>query len=51
MDAPAIYGLPTIMMRSDYLGGLSLAVEGRTVTRPEAFILQHATPGQAEVQS
>lgn len=34
----------------DYLGGLSLAIEGRTGRPPEAMILQHAQPGQAEVQ-
>lgn len=48
--ASNLYGLLDNNDAFDYLGGLSLAVEGRTGHPPEAFILQHATPGQAEVQ-
>ena len=32
------------------LGGLSLAIEGRTGRPPEALILQHAEPGRADVE-
>lgn len=48
--ASNLYGLLDNNDAFDYLGGLSLAVEGRSSRPPEALILQHAQPGQAEVQ-
>src|SRR5574343_1038147 len=48
--ASNLYGLLDNNDAFDYLGGLSLAIEGRTGRPPEAMILQHAQPGQAEVQ-
>lgn len=48
--ASNLYGLLDNNDAFDYLGGLSLAVEQRTGRPPEAMILQHAQPGQAEVQ-
>nr|WP_155441568.1 cobaltochelatase subunit CobN [Pseudoduganella ginsengisoli] len=48
--ASNLYGLLDNNDAFDYLGGLSLAVEGRTGRVPEAMILQHAQPGQADVE-
>ena len=48
--ASNLYGLLDNNDAFDYLGGLSLAVEGRTGRPPEALILQHAEPGRAEVE-
>ncbi len=48
--ASNLYGLLDNNDAFDYLGGLSLAVEGRTGRVPEALILQHAQPGRAEVE-
>jgi cobaltochelatase CobN len=48
--ASNLYGLLDNNDAFDYLGGLSLAVEGRTGRAPQAFILQHAQPGRAEVE-
>jgi cobaltochelatase CobN len=48
--ASNLYGLLDNNDAFDYLGGLSLAVEGRSGRPPEAMILQHAQPGQAEVE-
>ncbi len=48
--ASNLYGLLDNNDAFDYLGGLSLAIEGRTGRPPEALILQHAQPGQAEVE-
>jgi cobaltochelatase CobN len=48
--ASNLYGLLDNNDAFDYLGGLSLAIEGRTGQPPEALILQHAQPGQADVE-
>ncbi|WP_395408596.1 cobaltochelatase subunit CobN [Pseudoduganella sp. UC29_106] len=48
--ASNLYGLLDNNDAFDYLGGLSLAVEGRTGRVPEAMILQHAQPGRADVE-
>jgi len=48
--ASNLYGLLDNNDAFDYLGGLSLAVEGRTGQPPEALILQHAEPGRADVE-
>lgn len=48
--ASNLYGLLDNNDAFDYLGGLSLAVETRTGRVPEALILQHARPGQADVE-
>jgi len=48
--ASNLYGLLDNNDAFDYLGGLSLAIEGRTGRPPEAMILQHAEPGRAEVE-
>lgn len=48
--ASNLYGLLDNNDAFDYLGGLSLAVEQRTGTPPEALILQHAEPGRADVE-
>lgn len=48
--ASNLYGLLDNNDAFDYLGGLSLAVEGRTGRVPDAMILQHAQPGQADVE-
>ncbi|MEC4720788.1 cobaltochelatase subunit CobN [Noviherbaspirillum sp. CPCC 100848] len=48
--ASNLYGLLDNNDAFDYLGGLSLAVEGRTGKPPEAMILQHAEPGRADVE-
>lgn len=48
--ASNLYGLLDNNDAFDYLGGLSLAVETRTGRVPEAMILQHSRPGQAEVE-
>ncbi|MES2262952.1 MAG: cobaltochelatase subunit CobN [Pseudomonadota bacterium] len=48
--ASNLYGLLDNNDAFDYLGGLSLAIEGRTGRVPEAFILQHAQPGRADVE-
>ena len=48
--ASNLYGLLDNNDAFDYLGGLSLAIETRTGRVPEAMILQHAQPGQAEVE-
>jgi len=48
--ASNLYGLLDNNDAFDYLGGLSLAVEGRTGHVPEAMILQHAQPGRADVE-
>ena len=48
--ASNLYGLLDNNDAFDYLGGLSLAIEGRTGRVPEALILQHAQPGQADVE-
>lgn len=48
--ASNLYGLLDNNDAFDYLGGLSLAIEGRTGRPPEAYILQHAEPGRAEVE-
>jgi cobaltochelatase CobN len=48
--ASNLYGLLDNNDAFDYLGGLSLAVEGRTGRPPEALILQHAEPGRADVE-
>jgi cobaltochelatase CobN len=45
-----LYGLLDNNDAFDYLGGLSLAVEGRTGHPPDALILQHAEPGRADVE-
>jgi cobaltochelatase CobN len=48
--ASNLYGLLDNNDAFDYLGGLSLAVEGRTGRVPDALILQHAQPGKADVE-
>lgn len=48
--ASNLYGLLDNNDAFDYLGGLSLAVEGRTGHPPDALILQHAEPGRADVE-
>ncbi|HEX8606876.1 MAG TPA: cobaltochelatase subunit CobN [Pseudoduganella sp.] len=48
--ASNLYGLLDNNDAFDYLGGLSLAVEGHTGRVPEALILQHAQPGRADVE-
>lgn len=48
--ASNLYGLLDNNDAFDYLGGLSLAIEGRTGRVPEAYILQHAQPGRADVE-
>jgi cobaltochelatase CobN len=48
--ASNLYGLLDNNDAFDYLGGLSLAIEGRTGRIPEAMILQHAQPGRADVE-
>jgi len=48
--ASNLYGLLDNNDAFDYLGGLSLAIEGRTGRPPEALILQHAEPGRADVE-
>ncbi len=48
--ASNLYGLLDNNDAFDYLGGLSLAIEGRTGQPPEALILQHAEPGRADVE-
>ena len=48
--ASNLYGLLDNNDAFDYLGGLSLAIEGRTGTPPDALILQHAEPGRADVE-
>lgn len=48
--ASNLYGLLDNNDAFDYLGGLSLAVETRTGRVPDALILQHAQPGQADVE-
>jgi len=48
--ASNLYGLLDNNDAFDYLGGLSLAVEGRTGRVPDALILQHAQPGRADVE-
>ncbi len=48
--ASNLYGLLDNNDAFDYLGGLSLAIEGRTGRVPEALILQHAQPGRADVE-
>jgi cobaltochelatase CobN len=48
--ASNLYGLLDNNDAFDYLGGLSLAVETRTGRVPDALILQHARPGQADVE-
>ena len=48
--ASNLYGLLDNNDAFDYLGGLSLAIEGRTGRVPQAFILQHAQPGRADVE-
>lgn len=48
--ASNLYGLLDNNDAFDYLGGLSLAIEGRTGRPPEAMILQHAEPGRADVE-
>ncbi|UUZ48158.1 cobaltochelatase subunit CobN [Massilia sp. B-10] len=51
MGGPAICtACSTTTTPSDYLGGLSLAIEGRTGQPPDALILQHAEPGRADVE-
>jgi cobaltochelatase CobN len=48
--ASNLYGLLDNNDAFDYLGGLSLAIEGRTGHPPDALILQHAEPGRADVE-
>jgi len=48
--ASNLYGLLDNNDAFDYLGGLSMAVEERTGRPPEAFVLQHAEPGRADVE-
>jgi cobaltochelatase CobN len=48
--ASNLYGLLDNNDAFDYLGGLSLAIEGRTGRPPEALILQHAEPGRTDVE-
>jgi len=48
--ASNLYGLLDNNDAFDYLGGLSLAIEGRTGHPPAAMILQHAEPGRADVE-
>lgn len=48
--ASNLYGLLDNNDAFDYLGGLSLAIEGRSGQPPEALILQHAEPGRADVE-
>jgi cobaltochelatase CobN len=48
--ASNLYGLLDNNDAFDYLGGLSLAVETRTGRVPDALILQHGRPGQADVE-
>ncbi|WP_194724943.1 cobaltochelatase subunit CobN [Noviherbaspirillum malthae] len=48
--ASNLYGLLDNNDAFDYLGGLSLAIEGRTGRPPEALILQHAEPGRADIE-
>lgn len=48
--ASNLYGLLDNNDAFDYLGGLSLAIEGRTGRPPESLILQHAEPGRADVE-
>lgn len=48
--ASNLYGLLDNNDAFDYLGGLSLAVETRTGRVPDALILQHSRPGQADVE-
>ncbi len=48
--ASNLYGLLDNNDAFDYLGGLSLAIEGRTGKVPDALILQHAQPGRADVE-
>lgn len=48
--ASNLYGLLDNNDAFDYLGGLSLAIEGRTGRVPQALILQHAQPGRADVE-
>ena len=48
--ASNLYGLLDNNDAFDYLGGLSLAIEGRTGRPPEALILQHAEPGRADLE-
>jgi len=48
--ASNLYGLLDNNDAFDYLGGLSLAIEGRTGRVPGALILQHAQPGRADVE-
>ncbi|MFC5302271.1 cobaltochelatase subunit CobN [Azospira restricta] len=48
--ASNLYGVLDNNDAFDYLGGLSLAVEGLTGRRPEGLILQHADPGRADIE-
>ncbi|MCP5267666.1 MAG: cobaltochelatase subunit CobN [Zoogloeaceae bacterium] len=48
--ASNLYGLLDNNDAFDYLGGISLAVEGLTGKRPESLILQHANPGHADIE-
>ncbi len=48
--ASNLYGLLDNNDAFDYLGGLSLAIEGRTGHPPESLILQHAEPGRADLE-
>ena len=48
--ASNLYGVLDNNDAFDYLGGLSLAIEGRTGRPPAALILQHAEPGRADVE-
>ncbi|WP_267875271.1 cobaltochelatase subunit CobN [Massilia sp. Dwa41.01b] len=48
--ASNLYGLLDNNDAFDYPGGLSLAVETRTGRVPDAMILQHGQPGQADVE-
>lgn len=48
--ASNLYGLLDNNDAFDYLGGLSMAIEQRTGRPPEAYVLQHAEPGRADVE-
>ncbi|MDQ5879756.1 MAG: cobaltochelatase CobN [Pseudomonadota bacterium] len=48
--ASNLYGLLDNNDAFDYLGGMSLAVEGLTGRRLEGLILQHADPGRADIE-
>jgi cobaltochelatase CobN len=48
--ASNLYGLLDNNDAFDYLGGMSLAIEGLTGRRVEGLILQHADPGRADIE-